>query len=129
MKSIVRVGMVICISLSVVAYAKRAEQPIAGQVTLRNDTQEEIEVYFFSTRDKKRRKPICHSTTRLIPPLDSTTVRFANCSINVIEVHHTPEEDFERVTKEFLSLEDQDQETFFVYQGPNRIVQIRFKTR
>jgi len=129
MNALMRIIMVSCIGLSILVHAKRTEQPVAGRVTLRNGTREDIEVYFYATRAKKRRRPVCRSTVRTIPALESTTVYFEDCSINVIEVHHVPEEEFEQTTKEFLSLEDQETETFFEYQGPNRIVQIKFKTR
>jgi len=120
------ISVILCASL---VYAKKTEQPVPGRVTLYNETREEIEVYFYATRAKKRMKPACRTFIRTILPDESTTINPKNCSINVIEVHHTPEEEYARTTKEFLSIDDQQTETFFVYQGPNRIVQIMFKGR
>jgi hypothetical protein len=109
-------------------YARQLQQPVPGRVTLRNDTQEEIEVYFFATRKKKSIKEGCRPFIRIIPPLSQTTINPRNCIINVIEVHHTPEEEYEQTTKEFISKEDQRIETTWIYKGPNIIVQLKYKT-
>ena len=107
---------------------QKPRQPVPGRVTLYNATQEEIEVYFFATRGKKSIDQGCRTFIRMIPPLSKTTINPRNCIVNVIEVHHTPEEEFEQVTKEFISKDDQATETFWEYQGPNIIVQIKYKT-
>ena len=116
-------------SLPVCAYAKLTQQPMAGRVTLYNEAREEIKVSFYATRVKKNMKPACRPFRRTIAPGESKSIHPKNCSINVIEVRHTPEEEYEQTTKEFLSFDDQATETFWVYQGPNRIVQMMFKSR
>lgn len=119
---------ILLLSSTHTSHALQSPQPTPGKVTVINTTRDDIEVYFYATDANKIGETPCQTYIKAVPPRNSASVEPQGCVINLFEVRHTPEEDFEHSTKEYLSNDDQQTETFWEYRGPNIIVQKKYKS-